>query len=70
MRRVLGACAPVQEQEALQRQRVDAWVPAPGSMVSVPRMKGRFKVLSVEGARVAVQLGALKLKVGLDEVRR
>ena len=45
-------------------------MPAPGSMVSVPRMKGRFKVLSVEGARVAVQLGALQLKVGLDEVRR
>ena len=60
----------LQEQDALEKQRQEAWVPATGSMVFVPRMKGKFKVLAVEGGRVSVQLGALKMKVALDEVRR
>lgn len=60
----------MQERAALEKQRAEAWVPATGSMVFVPRLKGKFRVLAVEGERVSVQLGALKMKVGLDEVRR
>ena len=33
-----------QEKEAFEQQKKEAWVPSLGSMVFVPRMKGKFKV--------------------------
>ncbi|BDA49511.1 Endonuclease MutS2 [Coccomyxa sp. Obi] len=58
------------EVKAFEQQKKEEWVPTLGSMVFVPRMKGKFKVVAVNGSQVTVQLGALKVKVGVDEVRR
>ncbi|CAL5224634.1 g7352 [Coccomyxa viridis] len=58
------------EKEALEAQKRDQWVPKVGSMIFIPRMKGNFKVVSVKGDQVSVQLGALKINVALDEIRR
>ncbi|CAL5224639.1 g7357 [Coccomyxa viridis] len=59
-----------QEKEVLEAQKRDRWVPKVGSMIFIPRMKGNFKVVSVKGDQVNVQLGALKINVALDEIRR
>lgn len=60
----------MQDKAALEKQKRDAWAPSEGSLVFVPRLKGKFKVLTVSGNQVSVKLGALTVKVGIDEVRR
>ena len=34
----------MQDEQALEAQKVEQWVPKVGSMIFVPRMKGNFKV--------------------------
>ncbi len=36
-----------QERESFEQQKKDEWVPKLGSMVFVPRMKGKFKVIYI-----------------------